>query len=174
MNGPGPGRPTDRRRSAVYAAERMVFGLFDNVGPTRIVRLAGTEITLPVEARFASLESIRDYVDRVLALPAVAARFPRAAVPVQVRARRGAAAATYESAIVGPGVIAIPAGGGGWALRELVVLHELAHHLDDSAGAAHGESFRAYLVDLVTLVLGPEVGFTYRVIFGESGLTGDD
>ncbi|MFT3900988.1 MAG: TIGR04338 family metallohydrolase [Gordonia sp. (in: high G+C Gram-positive bacteria)] len=162
-------RPVDSQRGAVYAAEQMVFGLFDNVGSTRSVRLGGTELTLPHEARFASLDSIADYVAKVMALPAVVARFPRARRPVRVRARRGAAAATYERENA---VIAIPANhaSGGWALRELVVLHEVAHHLDDSVGPVHGPDFRATLTDLVGLVLGPEAAFCYRVIFGESGL----
>ncbi|GAA3049026.1 TIGR04338 family metallohydrolase [Gordonia defluvii] len=164
-------RPTDHRRGEVYAAERMVFGLFDGVGSTRSVLLAGTEITLPVEARFASLDSISDYVERVRAMPVVADRFERATVPVRVRARRSAAAATYESG-GGAGIIAIPVdvAAGRWALRELVVLHELAHHFDDSGGAAHGRGFRAALVELAALVLGPEAGYAYRVIFGDSGL----
>ncbi|MFT4201710.1 TIGR04338 family metallohydrolase [Gordonia sp. (in: high G+C Gram-positive bacteria)] len=165
-------RAVDGQRSAVYAAEQMVFGLFDNVGSGRAARVGGANLTLPHEARFASLESIDDYVVKVLALPAVVERFGRAGVPVRVRSRRGAAAATYEPGPEG-GVIAIPAAnpGGGWALRELVVLHELAHHLDDSGGPAHGPGFRTTLADLAGLVLGPEVSFCYRVIFGESGLT---
>ncbi|GED98740.1 TIGR04338 family metallohydrolase [Gordonia crocea] len=166
----GSGRPADHGRSAVYAAERMVFGLFDNVGATRMARVGGADLTLPVEARFATLESIRDYVGRVVAMPAVVDRFPRAGEPVVVRARRGASAATYESVAGQPGVIAIPVAGGRWALRELVVLHELAHHLDDTSDAAHGAGFRAALIDLVSVVLGPEAGFAYRVIFAESGL----
>ncbi|GAB11781.1 hypothetical protein GOARA_088_00450 [Gordonia araii NBRC 100433] len=163
-------RPPDRQRSAVYAAERMVLGLFDNVGSTRAATIGGTNLTLPAEAKFASLDSIRRYVDGVLSLPAVIDRFPRATVPVRARARRGVKAATYEAG-EGGGVIAIPESASGrWALRELVVLHELAHHLDDSGEAAHGSPFRGVLVDLVEAALGPEAAFAYRVIFGESGL----
>ncbi len=164
-----PERPADTGRSSVYAAEQMVFGLFDHVGAARTARIGGATLTLPVEARFASLDSIRDYLDRVLALPGVVERFGSSVRPVRVRARRGASAATYESA---GGVIAIPVSADGkWALRELVLLHELAHHLDDSGGAAHGAGFRTTLAELAGLVLGPEVTFCYRVFFGQSGLS---
>lgn len=160
----------DHHRSALYAAERMAFGVFDGAGPTRAARIGGVDITVPPEARFASIESICDYVDRVMAMPTVMARFPRSSAPVRVRARRGAAAATYEPGPDG-GVIAIPeTASGRWALRELVVLHELAHHLDDSGGAAHGAAFRGALVDLVGIVVGPEARHIYRVVFGQSGL----
>ncbi|MFZ2241198.1 MAG: TIGR04338 family metallohydrolase, partial [Gordonia amarae] len=57
-----------------------------------------------------------------------------------------------------------------WALRELVVLHELAHHLDDSGGPAHGPGFVHTLITLVGLVLGPEAEFVYRVVFTDSGV----
>lgn len=165
----------DAERAAVYAAESMVLRLFDEVGPARSAVIGGTAITLPVEARFASLPSIDDYVRRVLAMPAVVDEFPRAGVPVRVRSRRGAAAATYERGSgdgAAPGVIAIPVAvpGSGWALRELVVLHELAHHLDGSGGPPHGRVFRATLASLAATVLGPEVGLCYRILFGENGL----
>ena len=169
MSPPHP-RPVDARRGEVYAAERMVLGLFDNVGSTRTVQVGGATITLPTEARFGSLDSVRDYIVKVLALPAVRERFPGARNPARVRLRRGATAATYER-VDGIGVIAIPeSADGAWALRELVVLHELAHHLDESGGPSHGRDFRVGLTELVGLILGPEVSFAYRVIFGESGL----
>ncbi|NED63403.1 TIGR04338 family metallohydrolase, partial [Streptomyces sp. SID10244] len=35
---------------------------------------------------------------------------------------------------------------------------------------AHGREFAVGLTDLVGLVLGPEAGFVYRVVFGDSGV----
>ncbi len=124
--------------------------------------MLGVPLTLPPEARFASVDSIQAYADRVVG-PGV----------VRVRARAGAAGAHYESGPAGP-VVAVPAGrDGAWALRELVVLHELAHHLVAEAGAdgaAHGPSFTAALVDLASRVMGPEAGLALRIVYLESGV----
>lgn len=51
-----------------------------------------------------------------------------------------------------------------WALREL------AHHLDDSGGAAHGPGFAATLIDLVGDVIRPERGWICRVLFLQSAV----
>ncbi|MGU3293357.1 TIGR04338 family metallohydrolase [Williamsia sp. M5A3_1d] len=162
---PAAGR--DSQRSALYAAEAMVLSLFESAHPT--VELAGTSITLPPEGRFGSVESVRTYVDRVLARPSVRERFPAAIDAVAVRARRGHRSAHYEMSPAP--VIAVPESAEGrWALRELVVLHEVAHHLTDRGAAPHGPEFVTTLVDLVTDVLGPEAGFVYRVIFTDSGI----
>lgn len=158
----------DSARSRVYEAERLVHRMFDRAGTGRVVELAGTQVTMPPEARFSSAEAVADHVTKVLAMPSVRERFPRAAVPVSVRSRRGHRAAEYHRLTA---EIAIPESTDGrWALRELVVLHELAHHLDDSGGPSHGRGFVICLIDLVDLVLGPEAAFGYRVIFGDSGV----
>ncbi|GAA3699430.1 TIGR04338 family metallohydrolase [Gordonia hankookensis] len=164
-------RPRDSGRARLYEAERLVHHMFDRAASNRTVQIAGTELTLPVEAHFGSVASVRDYVDRVLAMPSVRARFRRAARPVRVRERRGHRSAEYLRSGDADPQIAIPSSADGrWALRELVVLHEIAHHLDDSSGPAHGREFAVGLTDLVGLVLGPEAGFVYRVVFGDSGV----
>ncbi|WP_419215932.1 TIGR04338 family metallohydrolase [Gordonia sp. CPCC 205333] len=135
--------------------------------------LAGTTVTLPPEAKFASVESISRYVDDVLAMRPVREAFARADVPLTVRPRNGFRAAEYRRVAdddAAGGEIAIPhRGAGSWALRELVVLHEVAHHLDDTGGAAHDAGFANTLIALVGLVLGPEAAFVYRVILHDAG-----
>ncbi|MGZ8176928.1 TIGR04338 family metallohydrolase [Williamsia sp. SKLECPSW1] len=159
------GGDRDSGRSALYAAERMAHLVFEAAGGT--AQVGGVTVTVPPEARFASVASVADHVERVLARPSVRERFPRATEPVAVRVRRGPVSAHYEAGP--PAVIAVPEDGDGrWALRELVVLHEVAHHLDDSGGAAHGSGFAATLIDLVTDVVGPEAGWIYRILFTES------
>jgi putative metallohydrolase (TIGR04338 family) len=166
-------RPRDVGRARLYEAERLVHRMFDNAGSSRTVEIAGTQLTLPAEARFATVESVRDHVDRVLSMPSVRQRFARAGRPVIVRERRGHRSAEYLRTGSEIPQIAIPSSADGrWALRELVVLHELAHHLDESQDAAHGRGFVVALTDLVTIVLGPEAGFVYRVILGDSGVGG--
>jgi putative metallohydrolase (TIGR04338 family) len=88
--------PRDDQRARVYAAEQFVRTLFDRVHEhgNGSVEFFGASITLPPEARFASVVSVQRYVDEVLAHPSVRSRWP--AEPLAVRARRGATAAHYE------------------------------------------------------------------------------
>ena len=161
----------DSQRSRVYSAEQFVRTLFDRAAQhsSRAINFFGEAITLPPEARFASMQSVSRYLDDVLALPTVTARWP-AAGPLSVRPRRAATAAHYENRD-GTGVIAVPErGAAGWAMRELVVLHELAHHLAAGTGPAHGPQFVATFCDLVTAVMGPEVGHVLRVVYAKEGV----
>jgi putative metallohydrolase (TIGR04338 family) len=58
---------------------------------------------------------------------------------------------------------------GDWALRELVVLHEIAHHLCDIR-PPHGPEFVATLCELAEIVMGPELGHVLRVVFAKEGV----
>lgn len=159
----------DVQRARVYAAEEFVRTLFDRAAQhgTRAVDFFGTQLTLPPEARFGSVAAVRRYVDEVLALPAVRARWPVS--PLAVRPRRGATAAHYENRD-GVGVIAVPDHDtADWAMRELVVLHEVAHHLSD-AHPPHGPLFAATLCTLAELVMGPELGHVLRVVYAKEGV----
>lgn len=158
----------DSQRSKVYAAESLVHNIFDHAANgSRELQMAGATLTVPPEAKFASIESVRHYLDRALGIVAVRERFARVDEPVTVRARRGGARADYERTPDG-GVIAVPmAAKHQWAQRELVVLHELAHHLDEDA-LAHGPSFVATYVDLVGLVMGPEAALILRITLADN------
>lgn len=160
----------DSQRAKVYAAEEFVRTLFDRAGASgsRSVEFFGTQLTLPPEARFASVSAVQRYVDTVLALPAVRQRWS-AAGPLSVRARRAVAAAHYENRD-GSGTIAVPERrAGGWALRELVVLHEIAHHLCE-VPPPHGPEFVATFCALAELVMGPELGYVLRVVYAADGV----
>ena len=161
----------DSQRSRVYAAEQFVRTLFDQAGQhnSRVIDFFGESVTLPPEARFASVESVQRYVDDVLALPAVA-ELRRGNGPLAVRARRAATAAHYEGS-GDAGVIAVPDRvGARWALRELVVLHEVAHHLCRPGTAAHGPEFVATFCALAAAVMGPEAGHVLRVVYAKEGV----
>ncbi|MBF6178579.1 TIGR04338 family metallohydrolase [Nocardia otitidiscaviarum] len=155
----------DSQRGRVYDAETLVRGIFERADEfgARTVEVHGSQLTLPVERKFASVESVQDYADRVLALNWVRARWPRAATPVTVRARTGSKAAHYE---VAGAVLAVPlhANGSAWALRELVILHELAHHLesDSEKCAPHGPEFCDRYLELIDGVIGPEAALLMR------------
>ena len=161
--------PRDSQRSKVYAAEEFVRTLFDRTGEhgNRAIEFFGTQLTLPPEGRFASTPAIQRYVDDVLALPAVRQRWP-AAGPLAVRARRGIAAAHYERSDDGA-TIAVPERHTTWALRELVVLHEIAHHLC-GAEPPHGPEFVATFCELAEAVMGPEVAHVLRVVYSKEGV----
>jgi len=158
----------DSQRSKVYDAEQLVRKVFEHADEFghRTIEVHGSSLTLPVERKFASVESVQEYCDRVLCLNWVVANWERAATPIRVRARAGTNAAHYESA---DAVLAIPlratgTAGGSWALRELVVLHELGHHLEpgpDSA-PAHGPQFCGRYIELVAGVVGAEAGLLLR------------
>ncbi|CAJ1493054.1 TIGR04338 family metallohydrolase [[Mycobacterium] kokjensenii] len=166
----GTGSERDGQRAKVYAAEAFVRTLFDRAASagSRSVEFFGATLTLPPEARFGSVAAVQRYVEEVLALPSVADRWPGAGVPA-VRARRGVTAAHYENRGAA-GVIAVPEQPGvEWALRELVVLHEIAHHLS-GARPAHGPEFVAAFCELAELVMGPELGYVLRVVFAKEGV----
>lgn len=168
MSDPAPERDTQRAR--VYAAEVFVRTLFDRAAGSgeRSVEFFGTALTLPPEARFGSVAAVQRYVDDVLGLASVRDRWPDAGA-LGVRGRRGATAAHYEN-LDGAGVIAVPdQRGGDWALRELVVLHEIAHHLCD-ARPPHGPEFVATLCALAEIVMGAEVGYVLRVVYAKEGV----
>jgi putative metallohydrolase (TIGR04338 family) len=160
----------DSQRAKVYAAEEFVRTLFDRAAEhgAPSVEFFGTQLTLPPEARFGSVASVQRYVDDVLALPTVRGQWPQVA-PLRVRARRAATAAHYESRD-GTGVIAVPdRDTADWAMRELVVLHEVAHHLCN-AQPPHGPEFVATLCTLAELVMGPELGHVLRVVYAKEGV----
>jgi putative metallohydrolase (TIGR04338 family) len=122
-------------------------------------------VLLPAERRLGSLEAAAAYAARVLLLPGVV-RVVGELAPPALRTRRGVRAAHWEP----PGTIAlpVPVHGEPWALRETVLLHELAHHVGESTGRSHGHRapFPALVLLLVEAALGPEAAFALRVDYG--------
>ncbi len=160
----------DAQRSKVYEAENLVHRIFARATEFPTIEVAGSYLTLPVERRFASLESVQAYVDAVLTLNWVRQRWPRAATPITVRERAGHGSANYQRL---GAVLAVPGATHGirWAMRELVILHEVSHHLEpDGLAAAHGPSFVGRLVDLVGEIVGAEAGFVLRIELLECGV----
>jgi putative metallohydrolase (TIGR04338 family) len=147
---------------AVYTAEHGLRAMLDRSHDAPTVCVHGSTLTLPVERKFACLESIQRYIDAVLNLNWVKAQYENAQHPIKVRERQGQRYAHYEP---WTHVIAIPPHerNRAWAMRELVVLHELAHHLD--TGRGHSETFTDTFVTLVSELMGPEAGFVLRTLF---------
>lgn len=158
---------------AVYSVEDRIQRWLDQPGP---VRVFGSDFQPEPEVRFGDVPDVTRYVERVLEhLRAVVGDErpgesheqlrERLAAPVRVRARRGAGGAHYE-----PGVIALPprAKGGAWALRETVILHELAHHLAPDAG--HGPAFVARLLWLYEQTGHPLLARMAQAAFDQAGM----
>lgn len=165
----------DRQRAKVYEAENLVHRIFDRSVDFPQVDIAGSRLTVPVERHFATVESVQAYVDAVLGARSVRTRWSRSEVRVTVRARHGQQQADYQRLT---SVIAVPVRrttssghvGGPWALRELVILHELTHHLAEDDEEPHGPEFTARLIALAADVIGEEAGFLLRTTMWDNGV----
>lgn len=158
----------DPQRARVYEAEGLLAAMIDRRADFPIAMAFGSRVAVPDDRKFGDIESVQRYVDAVLQLGWIRRlAADRAALPVRVRARAGATRAEYEWAT---STIAVPPHrvGGRWAMRELVVLHELAHHL--APGEQHGSAFVAMFVRLVEELVGTEAAFLLRSSLLESGV----
>ena len=157
----------DAQRARVYRAEDAWAAQLDaaRLG-AQLATVGGSALLLPAERRLGSLDAAAGYAARVLALPEVREVFGEVSPP-RLRTRRGTGRAHWEP----PGTIAlpVPAHGEPWALRETVLLHELAHHLAETSGraAGHRPPFPAVLLLLVGAVLGAEAELVLRMSYGE-------
>lgn len=113
--------------------------------------------TLIDEHRFDSVRDIQSYVDETLLQVGCVD-------PCRVRPGKGNEMAMYHSR---EKAIVIPESA--WALRESVVLHELAHHLV-GASRGHGLAFRSAHVNLVETVLGHEASKLLQYEYFQRGL----
>jgi len=151
----------DAQRLRVYAAEDVWRAQLDAArAGARELLVAGSRVVLPLELHFGDLDAVRAWVARLEASPGWSAP------PLAVRARRGATRAHYEP----PGVVALPGPGAPWALRESVVVHEVAHHV---AGPplTHGPHFTAAAVRVAGLAMGAEAAFVLGVRYGEAAVS---
>ncbi|TIC87471.1 TIGR04338 family metallohydrolase [Nocardioides sp. GY 10113] len=161
---------TDPDRWAAYAAEDRLAAWLDTLTPERAeITVDGRTFRPETEPRFTDPDAAGRYVDRVLAhLRERGKQYGgREAVPVAVRPRRGNRAATYS---LSTATIAVPPfeRGGRWALRGLVVLHEIAHHLHGEDG--HGPAWRGTFVRLLEDIGSPVTAELLQHAYAEEGL----
>ncbi len=177
----------DPDRRSTYAAEDLVAAWLDAVDPDTGEVGAGlgpdgrtTRVFVPeAEPRFGDPADVGTFVDHVMERLRRRAKElgtgyrGRESAPVDVVAFPGWTKATYRD-----GTVFLPRRetGGAWALRGLVVLHELAHHLNTGDGAiidAHGEGFRRTFVQLLGDIGWSEISAMLGAAYEEIGLVRD-
>jgi putative metallohydrolase (TIGR04338 family) len=160
----------DAQRARVYRAEDSWAARLDAARRgAALATVGGSALVLPGELRFGTIAAASSYADRVLGLPELLPTVGRVPAPT-LRPRRGQRSAHWEA----PGTIALPVPRHGepWALRQTVLLHELAHHVGETAGLSRGHRapFPAVVLLLVQAAMGPEAAFALRVAYGEQGV----
>lgn len=140
-----------------YDAEHELCFMLANGGA---VHAYGSTFTLPEERKFGTIENVQTYVNKVY-------EFMGRDNPPTVRARRGENQAHYQPF---SHIIAVPEHRGSqhsWAMREVVILHEIAHSLTP---AGHGPEWVGTFTDLVSRVVGEEAGFLLRAAMSKRGV----
>lgn len=164
---PQPWEP-DPDRDRVHAAEQDVRLGLEHLGHAGSLHFHGVMFSPETEPRFSSPDDVRAHVQRVYRhLAEAGTDFARQVEPPAVRTRRGFKAAHYEPESA---TIAIPdhTNAGNWALRGLVVWHEIAHHLAGEAG--HGPGFRSTFLRLLEALGLPEISRLMLKSFEDRGL----
>lgn len=156
----------DFQRARVYRAENSWADRLDAARRgAPLASVGGSELLLPGERRFGTLDAAAAWCAAVLKLPAVQAIAGALPSP-EIRPRAGPKAAHWEP----PATIAVPVPPQGepWALRESVLLHELAHHVGHLTGLAdsHAPPFPALVLLMTEQVLGEQAAFALRVDYG--------
>ena len=157
----------DSQKARVYGADQQVRRMFDTARKTgsTLVSVANSDLVLPSEILFGSLDGVRTYLTVVQSSDWYRDCWPTSP-PVKVRQRRGNRLAHYSQ-----GTIALhddQQRGAHWAMRELVVLHELAHHVTPK-DPGHGAAFCGAFVYLVNNAMGPVAGFVLMHAFDTNG-----
>ena len=137
----------DTQRSRVYAAEDQVRRLTQRGGT---IDFYGSTLTVSPHREFVDLTQVRAYLAQIRENDWGYPDTPA----VLVQSHSGFRSARW----IAPNRIRLPKGES-WAMNELVVLHEYAHHCawHTYNEAGHGRHFQSLLCELSGHVLGPEV-----------------
>lgn len=164
----------DPQKAALYEAEFNLRRVLDSTDPHSAIEIAGSTIYVPIERHFTTLDDVRYYLTQVVTkLRLDNVSFPSWVSVPDVRERKGRdrSEAQYfrnEQTIELP---LIERARLDWSMRELVILHEMAHHLcRDFPLAGHGPIFASAFLELVEHVMGHEAGFLLRVLMHQSGV----
>lgn len=149
-------------KQRVYNAEFALRDIFSNCTVSRTAVVHGTTVTLPDERRFGALETVQAYADAVIDM--VGHHY--GVKPVKViegrKSLRRKAYWDWDRIVLPKRDVT------SWAWREIVVLHELAHHM--TPGAGHNTEFCAAFVHLLKEIMGPEAGWLMTVLLADNGI----
>lgn len=157
----------ENQDSLVYSTEDQLYRMLDRSFEYPTAEIFGSTVAVPqTEKKFGDLESVKRYIAWIYQTDWMKTNFPDSKPP-KVELYRGHAKAEYVSWTQ---TIRMPAEKreGRWSMREMVVLHELAHHLADGRG--HGSAFTQAEVELVTEYVGIEAGFLLRSMYLMAGV----
>lgn len=176
----------DRGRSAVYAAEDQIARLLERGGE---VDFYGSKLQVPLQRHFGNLESVEAYLDALRDLTWGYGDTPRP----RIVPSRSEHSAKWQA----PNTIRVP-DSSRWAMTEMVILHEYAHHVthhvashsrsgfesrgwtgtgpEVSSGtgiekmAGHGREFRQVFLDLVSNAIGAEARLLLTAALDQTGV----
>ena len=139
-------RPRDSQRQKLYAAERW----------TRVR-----------SKMFKDLRGVRKYTKRVLKHKWFKQRWPHI---VYINVRKIRCDSNAHGWYAGGGVVAIQIPKAMWAMKEVVVLHEIAHGITEyefgvNKTAWHGREFAKIFASLVQHYMGTEAGQELRTSY---------
>jgi len=155
-------------KEKIYQVEFALRDILDvaNEGD-RTYRIAGMELTMPVEYKFGELDHIQKYANAVIRdyNGRHGTRHKKVRVVEGRKSLHRKAYYTHSMAR-----ITLPQRDrGSWAWRQVVVLHEIAHHLASCHG--HGVEFARVMLDLLENYVGPQAGLVYMILLDKEGIT---
>lgn len=127
-----------------------------------VVDFHGSTFDLPRQRKFGDVAAAQRYL---AALRQCSWGFGDTPAP-RVRHRRGPGRAHWEA----PDTIALPQDAG-WALTEMVLLHEYAHHVNwhRNRGTAHDQYFRETMISLVSGAIAAPAGTLLLAAYHSAG-----
>ena len=156
---------------SVYKAENYIRFLADEARKQDnglvSAQILGSTFNIPMDRTFGDIESVRRYANIVI--QRMSHKYPRmAGVKISQQARMKAKSyyrpSTHEIVLAGN----VGADLNRWAMRELVVLHELAHAAAP-VGESHGAKFTAIFSELLEEMLDNNMGIIARMAYHEAG-----
>ena len=151
-----------------YEVEDYILQMMDNAARFGITsrEMYGSTWPIPHEVKFDTINEVQVYIDRIKISEWAKAEWPRHSKRVLVKPHltgREDEGEYHGTAYHQDGVIYIPEHGAGHSrfMRELYVLHELAHYY--SSDNHHTDKFRATLIKLVENQIDPMFAMFYRI-----------
>jgi len=149
----------------VYRSEDLLCQIIDQQHVHPQLLIGNSMVLVPNDRKFQTVANIQSYVNKVTDQQGVKA------VTVVPKLHRGKGRQLWAHYDPSAGEIHIPMRAKGkWAQREVVVLHELAHHLTWREPVGHGPKFAGKLLELIEEYIGLEAHFILRILYADNGV----